>query len=124
MIGEYGVGDLQVDAYGARGDLDWLVELGFGGQLQIVDCAFELQAQTEVRGSLDVRAGAVTQQGGVASAVRAGPLAGRRVKVTRDVAPGEAVQLAQEFLRFGVLDVPEAAIFKGVLFGRFEFSGR
>jgi len=65
------------------------------------------QSPDAVRSSLNEGLGGVAQKCGVASAVWAGPLAARRVKVTGEVVPGETVKLAQEFLRGGVLDVPK-----------------
>ena len=62
------------------------------------DFAFGQEIHLAVRSSLNEGLGGVGQKRGIASAVRAGPLAARRVKMAGEVVPGETVKLAQEFL--------------------------
>jgi len=65
--------------------------------IEALECfALGHEIQPALRGPLDEGERAVTQQRRVASAVRAGPLAGRCVEVPGDVAPGEAVEFVQE----------------------------
>ncbi len=65
------------------------------------------QRRNKEAGSLNEGERAFSEECSVAAAVRPRPLASGRVEVAGDVVPGEAIELLEDFLRIGVLDVME-----------------